>query len=138
MQRRILPLLLWFCLLPCGCSFADPRLQQLTQEVYNRKTWRQPLPPSPFASDGCSCWPDDGWLECCVEHDAIYWMGGTREERERADAALRECVRQKGHPLIGTLMYHGTRIGGAYWLPTPFRWGFGWPYPQAGPPGTEY
>ena len=32
-------------------------------------------PPHPFTTDGCSMWPDDGWAQCCVEHDFAYWCG---------------------------------------------------------------
>jgi hypothetical protein len=65
-------------------------------------------------------------------------MGGTREQRERADLELRECVAEKGHPVVAWMMYHGVRAGGVWWLPTPFRWGFGWDYPESGPPGKPY
>jgi hypothetical protein len=27
---------------------------------------------------------------------------------------------------IGSLFYAGVRLGGAPWLPTPWRWGYGW------------
>ncbi len=38
----------------------------------------------PFTSDGCSLAPDgtlsdvEKWRPCCVAHDKIYWLGGTR------------------------------------------------------------
>ena len=35
------------------------------------------LPPRTFVTDGCSAFANDGWVECCVEHDAVYWCGGT-------------------------------------------------------------
>lgn len=59
----------------------------------------------PFRSDGCSLFPDGTladktlWQECCVEHDLAYWQGGTREERERADLRLRDCIPKKDAPL---------------------------------------
>lgn len=28
------------------------------------------------------------------------------------------------------LMLAGVRVGGAPWWPTPFRWGYGWPWPR--------
>jgi len=31
----------------------------------------EPHPPHKFKSDGCSCWPDGNWVECCVEHDLV-------------------------------------------------------------------
>ena len=99
---------------------------------------KPPLPPKAFESDGCSCWPDSDWVECCVQHDLIYWKEGTHLEKKEADLKLKECVSKKGHRILGTLMYYGTRIGGVWWLPTPFRWGFGWEYPQSGPPDIPY
>lgn len=90
----------------------------------------------PFVSDGCSLFPDgwigkqDEWLHCCIEHDAAYWRGGTSEERLYSDQALRQCVSETGHPLIGMLMLGGVRLGGSPLWPTPFRWGFGWDYPR--------
>ena len=93
----------------------------------------RPQPPKPFKSDGCSLFPDGNWGGCCVEHDRAYWQGGTAAERKAADQALRECVKQKGYPILAQLMYVGVRVGGHHLLPTPWRWGFGWPWPQTGP-----
>jgi len=28
-------------------------------------------------------------------------------------------------------MFTGVRVGGTPYLPTSFRWGYGWPYPRA-------
>jgi hypothetical protein len=117
-----------------GCSDRDPSLPRLSREAFSRRSWAQPLPPAPFESDGCSWWPDREWIECCVAHDALYWMGGSGEERKRADNALRQCVTDKGYPILGEIMFYGVRAWGVHWLPTPFRWGFGWRFPHAGPP----
>ncbi len=122
------------CILFSSCSSSDQKLQLIGQEVYAQKKWVPPFPPNKFKTDGCSCWPDNGWQKCCVEHDVIYWMGGTEEERKQADLDLEKCVSKSGHPFIGKIMYYGVCVGGVYWLPTPFRWGFGWKYPQSGPP----
>ena len=90
----------------------------------------------PFTSDGCSAFPngtheqDDLWLKCCTAHDYEYWKGGTYKERLESDKALKECVAQEGEPNIARLMLVGVRIGGAPFLPTAFRWGYGWPYPR--------
>ncbi|WP_261319647.1 FAD-binding oxidoreductase [Microbulbifer agarilyticus] len=87
----------------------------------------------PFTSDGCSAFPDgtieqeELWLECCTAHDYAYWKGGTFEEREAADEALRACVEKTGEEEIALLMLGGVRIGGTPYLPTDFRWGYGWP-----------
>jgi len=133
---RIIALPAWLIL--SACSVSDPELQELAGRIYAQKTWEEPLPPHRFESDGCSWWPDREWVECCVIHDSVYWMGGTSEERIQADGEMRNCVSSTGHPVISSIMYYGVRAGGVYWLPTSFRWGFGWDYPQAGPPGKRY
>jgi hypothetical protein len=120
------------------CLKNQKEIEKFSNDIYSKKTFNLPLPPKIFISDGCSCWPDNGWYECCVEHDLIYWIGGTKQERESADIKLKECVDEKGYPYVAAAMYYGVRIGGVWWLPTPFRWGFGWQYPQTGPPGTKY
>lgn len=90
----------------------------------------------PFTSDGCSSFPDgtlkhkDLWIECCTAHDYAYWKGGTYTEREDADKELRRCISAVGNPEIALLMLAGVRIGGTPYLPTMFRWGYGWPYPR--------
>lgn len=94
-----------------------------------------PIPDEAFSSDGCSCWPDGSWLECCVRHDEAYWRGGSWMDRFKADAALARCV-ARGEwtrwPLAAA-MFVGVRLGGASFLPTPFRWGYGWHWPRSGP-----
>jgi len=59
-----------------------------------------------------------------------YWRGGTRAERRAADDALEQCVAAKGYPKVAALMSMGVFVGGTPFLPTPFRWGYGWPYPR--------
>lgn len=89
-----------------------------------------------FTSDGCSAFPDGSleqqtlWLNCCVHHDLAYWKGGTYEQREAADKDLEACVANVGESEIGSLMYAGVRMGGSPYFPTPYRWGYGWPYPR--------
>lgn len=89
---------------------------------------------NPFTTDGCSRFPDGTrdnktlWLHCCTAHDIAYWQGGTREERRAADFALRECVIAIGEKTIANLMLVGVWLGGSPYLPTSFRWGYGWPY----------
>lgn len=88
----------------------------------------------PFTSDGCSIFPDgtfehkELWLACCTAHDYAYWKGGTAAEKENADEELRQCVAKVGQPKIAELMLAGVKVGGNPYLPTPFRWGYGWPY----------
>jgi len=83
------------------------------------------LPDYIYTTDGCSRWPDGSWQECCIIHDIPYWCGGSRQDRQEADDLLRQCVNDKA-PLMGNIMYPGVRIGGIPWLPTPWRWGYGW------------
>lgn len=89
---------------------------------------------APFTSDGCSAFPDGTpsqktlWLDCCYQHDRAYWQGGTRDQRAAADQALRACVAAVGEPEIAALMLAGVRVGGTPYLPTRFRWGYGWPF----------
>lgn len=88
----------------------------------------------PFTTDGCSAFPDgtlwqnDLWLSCCTTHDLSYWKGGTYQQRLEADSALKQCVEKVGEPSIAALMLAGVRVGGTPYLPTKFRWGYGWPY----------
>ena len=90
----------------------------------------------PFTSDGCSSFPDgtleqrDLWLSCCTAHDVAYWKGGTYEQRLQADVDLKNCVNEVGEPEIALLMLAGVRVGGTPFLPTSFRWGYGWGYPK--------
>ncbi|MDY6882048.1 MAG: hypothetical protein V2J25_11065 [Desulfatiglans sp.] len=131
-----IPILVLVTLL--SCSGDQAQFRKLADQLYAAKDWNGPLPPKTFKTDGCSICPDHDWVECCIEHDLAYWMGGTREERKEADIRLKECVGEKGHVISGHIMYWGVRIGGVWWLPTPFRWGFGWEYPQSGPPDKSY
>ena len=91
---------------------------------------------APFQSDGCSSFPDgtlfqqELWLRCCSIHDYAYWKGGSANEREEADLALRDCVTDVGEEEIALLMLLGVRVGGSPLFPTPYRWGYGWPYPK--------
>jgi len=67
---------------------------------------------------------------CCIEHDKRYWLGGTYEERVKADDDLKICVAKVGGPALAQIMLTGVRVGGAPYLPTTFRWGYGWTYPR--------
>ncbi len=82
--------------------------------------------PKPFHADGCTWFPDGDYRDCCDTHDRDYWCGGARVERLQSDFELRQCVAAKGRTLRSALIYLGVRIGGVPWLPTSWRWGFGW------------
>ena len=97
----------------------------------------------PFTSDGCSAFPDGRndaqklWLHCCTTHDLAYWQGGTYQQRLEADQALQACVRAIGEPEVAALMLAGVRVGGTPYLPTRFRWGYGWHWPRFYSPLTD-
>lgn len=98
----------------------------------------------PFTSDGCSLFPDRAlisnkdWCACCFEHDIAYWRGGTRAQREAADAALRDCVAARtGDRAFAQLMYEGVRVGGSPYFYTWYRWGYGWPFERKYEPLTD-
>jgi hypothetical protein len=107
----------------CGCSSADDLKD--------------------FTTDGCSSFPDGTirqdalWKYCCVVHDYSYWQGGSYEDRKMADQALQHCVAQVGEPEISRLMLAGVRVGGTPYLPTKFRWGYGWSWPRGYKPLNE-
>jgi len=89
-----------------------------------------------FQSDGCSSFPDGTlfqqnlWLGCCQTHDYEYWKGGTSVQKEQSDKELETCVSKVGEPTIAALMLAGVTVGGSPYFPTPYRWGYGWPYPK--------
>ena len=90
---------------------------------------------SPFASDGCSLFPDSfvitkkDWCECCFQHDVAYWQGGTELQREKADVALKQCVLEKtDDKTLAKVMYDGVRFGGSPYFYNWYRWGYGWSY----------
>lgn len=86
------------------------------------------VPPNPFKTDGCTWWPESVWANCCVEHDIAYWCGGSSSQRSAADKRMQSCVAETGHPKTGLLMRLGVRLTGSRLLPTPWRWGYGWPW----------
>lgn len=113
-----------------------PMTQASEQPESSRQMEQQPenMALQPFTSDGCSIFPNGTledqklWLSCCQKHDYDYWKGGSEAERLASDEALRECVAAVGEPRIAQLMLTGVRLGGSPYLPTKFRWGYGWPY----------
>ncbi len=85
-----------------------------------------------FESDGCSMFFDGTWGECCFEHDKIYHKGGASYLRYRADLDLKKCVREKSSSLLlSEIIYIAVRIFGSPYLPSPWRWGFGYSYGRA-------
>ena len=98
------------------------------------------VPSRRFRSDGCSLWLDGDWATCCVQHDVVYWCGGTAEERRQADENLRECVATRAPSWFAGLTWLGVRVGGHPLFPAPYRWGYGrgyWPFYAEFPASTE-
>jgi hypothetical protein len=84
--------------------------------------------PPDFVDDGCTWFPDGNYVDCCVIHDKTYYVGGSWKQRWKADGKLFKCVAAKKgvYPkLLAPIIWAGVRIGGAPFLPTKFRWGFG-------------
>ena len=79
----------------------------------------------PAKSDGCTLAPDGWWRQACVDHDEVYYYGGSGADRKRADEKLYEDMRKLGAPrAVAAAYYYGVRVGGA--VPkTPWRWGYG-------------
>lgn len=94
----------------------------------------------PFSTDGCSMWVDGTsknprvWRHCCVAHDKDYWLGGTEAQRKLSDENLRACIIQTDNKAMGEYIYMSVRWGGAPQWMTPYRWGYGWDYLDAGKP----
>lgn len=148
-DRRSLPVLIGLALWGCAHTahtvapyrddaHAAQALEDRARSSCLKRTSQ--LPPRTFVTDGCSAFTNDGWVECCVEHDAAYWCGGTAEGRRQADRQLEQCVAELGHPGLARLMYLGVRAGAPAWVPLPWRWGFGWDFPYDGDPrgGPEF
>jgi len=129
-----------------GCTTLESRLSiepytkdkqmrnelELVAEAYCRKkraalnpAESQTQPDFIFTTDGCSRWPDDSWMACCIAHDIPYWCGGSEEDRKEADRELMRCV-NRNTPWMGNIIYSGVRLGGPPWMPAPWRWGYGW------------
>jgi hypothetical protein len=126
-------------LLACACTptvhhlepySSDPAaaeaLERRAQAVCSQT--RGVTPPHLFTTDGCSMWPDDGWVQCCVEHDIAYWCGGTNADREHADVVFRDCVSAAHDATMAWIMYWAVRVGGGPSQPFPWRWAYGWDY----------
>lgn len=88
----------------------------------------------PFVSDGCSVAPDGFpgddqkklWTDCCVKHDAAYWVGGTKQEKEYADNELKQCISEKNYPDLGKIFKLFVKEFGGPASSQNYRWGYGW------------
>lgn len=90
-----------------------------------------------FTTDGCSWAPDGGlvfnrtkYLPCCVRHDIWYWIGGTSDDRWRADDELYKCIAEKEDHDTAALFFWAVRVAGGPSFNSDFSWGYGWTEPQ--------
>ena len=83
----------------------------------------------PFRTDGCSAplnLSSPSWTDCCATHDFAYWIGGDHDDKQRADAQLVNCLREKG--LTGTIAAQVMK-----WAPQRLsedHWGHRWDPPR--------
>ena len=94
---------------------------------------RDHRPLRPFVYDGASGFPDTvGDINtdpATLWHDIAYWSGLPEDRRARcvADHQLAiDAIELCGASAeLASVLYHGPRVGGSEYLPTPWRWGFG-------------
>lgn len=122
--------------------FEDPKL---LQKKWNYFFGTELAHLSEFHADGCSAFPDGTkehptlWRDCCIEHDLNYWLGGSEEDRTKADDRLSGCVEFKIREVYSDQkicddlvlgfkesMKAGVVLGGAPYYYSPWRWGYGW------------
>lgn len=99
----------------------------------------------PFFSDGCSSSPDklpltgksSNYVQCCIEHDTAYWLGGTREEKDAADSQLEKCIASKDMARTAKVYkFFVQKLGGPDSYQS-YRWGYGWNYRRPFGPITK-
>jgi hypothetical protein len=95
----------------------------------------------PFSTDGCSQSPNsyEGQkiVECCVAHDVSYWLGGTQDQKDKADYDFEACVSKKSGPVVAEIYFRGVRVGGGANGINTFRWGYGWDTNRSYSPITD-
>ncbi|MCH7583928.1 MAG: hypothetical protein IH941_02070 [Acidobacteria bacterium] len=91
----------------------------------------------PFTSDHCTAVTEYDHAACCVRHDWLYWQGGSRRDRKQADLAFYKCMRQTAHWRRAGIRRLGVRFAGVGFLPTPWRWGYGWKWPRSSPTDAD-
>jgi hypothetical protein len=118
-----------------GEKLSAAQLDDYAIEACARNSNGTAPPPNKFTTDGCSAYRDNGWRECCVKHDVAYWCGAV--VRRDADAAFRQCVRAASSSGNAGFMYSGVRLGGGRFMPFPWRFGYGHPWPHRKPAAPE-
>lgn len=72
-----------------------------------------------------------------MQHDWLYWQGGSRRARKKADRAFYKCLRTTTNRRLALVRWLGVRLGGVGFLPTPWRWGYGWKWPRSASPNSD-
>mgnify|MGYP001590911842 CR=1 FL=1 len=89
------------------------------------------LPPKLFMTDGCTLFLErfgsKNWSPACLNHDIAYWAGGTKEDRLQADNKFKQEINSL-IPGLGSVMAFAVGLAGSPYLPTWWRFGYGWPY----------
>jgi hypothetical protein len=86
----------------------------------------------PFYTDLCTFFPEGTrleprlWEDCCVQHDLVYWAGGSKAQQKQSDKELKQCVTDKAGKMWGNLMYRGVRMGHLSPIKSKMKWGHGW------------
>lgn len=68
--------------------------------------------PSSACSDPLGLYTASAYELCCRMHDTAYRVGGTEEDRLKADQALYTCVRDRGSESDAASMFYAVRLGG--------------------------
>lgn len=61
----------------------------------------------------------------CIWHDYLYWKGGTKEQRKKADYYLMWKIRAHGYSILAKIVYRAVRIFGHPIFPKYLKWGYG-------------
>jgi hypothetical protein len=77
-------------------------------------SWIKRILPWKEKKDCCSFWPDNGWQDCCCQHDVDYRKNPDGLTREEADKYMAECIKASGHPKMSQIMFCGVRLLGAW------------------------
>ena len=114
-------------------------INKLTEEANNNGL---DSPPFKFIWDGCSGgisaltnlffmkvdWQDG---KGCLTHDYAYWRGGSFAMKKKADTDLYDHIISLGHSKIyAYVVWIAIALGGMPFIPAPWRWGYGYPFPQ--------
>jgi hypothetical protein len=137
MKQKLLILSSAFAIFIAPYLIPSPRIA-IPSDLLAASDLIEPQPVYRFTSDGCSGGLSIAWRvifrhppdfeSCCVTHDFAYWRGGTADDRAEADAKLLQCIDAAGYPLLAWVMWAGVRPGGSPYLPTSWRWAYGWYY----------